>query len=255
MKSKFIWILGFLLFSACKEKIYLKPIFTNEFKAPTKNAILVHLKLSWNDTPLIFNDKTYINTSGNSLTFQNVRYLLSQLQLEYNGQKITFPFEYGLLNSDFGIDSFYIDSIPNGVYNKLNFVFGLDSLTNHSDPANYAVGHPLNPFTSQLHWGWASGYIFLVTEGTYHIPNQSTDGFIYHLVGDNFKRNISLNMPSITIQDNVKEITLHLDLYKLFDSPNKIDLSKSPYKSIPENDSVIAPKLVQNLTNSFKITQ
>ena len=47
----------------------------------------------------------------------------------------------------------------------VKFHIGVHSPVNNEDPSLYAPGHPLAPTSPSMHWGWASGYRFLVYEG------------------------------------------------------------------------------------------
>lgn len=47
----------------------------------------------------------------------------------------------------------------------VKFHIGVHSPVNNADPSLYAPGHPLAPQSPSMHWGWASGYRFLVYEG------------------------------------------------------------------------------------------
>ena len=58
-----------------------------------------------------------------------------------------------------------------GSYNITNleaisFGIGVDSATNHLDPASYPSTHPLAPQLPSMHWGWQAGYRFVCYEGT-----------------------------------------------------------------------------------------
>jgi hypothetical protein len=73
--------------------------------------------------------------------------------------------------------------LPVGKYKGIRFRMGLDSLTNHSDPAKYGTGHPLSTSTG-MHWTWKSGYKFTVLEGKVDASatggQQPTTPFSYH---------------------------------------------------------------------------
>jgi hypothetical protein len=66
--------------------------------------------------------------------------------------------------------------LPVGKYKGIRFRVGLDSLTNHGDPAKYTESHPLSTFKN-MHWTWKSGYKFTVMEGK--VDASATGGQMY----------------------------------------------------------------------------
>ena len=54
--------------------------------------------------------------------------------------------------------------LPAGNYKGFNFLIGVDSAHNHSDPSTYNSDHPLSNYKG-THWDWNSGYRFVMIEG------------------------------------------------------------------------------------------
>jgi hypothetical protein len=77
--------------------------------------------------------------------------------------------------------------LPVGKYKGIRFRMGLDSLTNHSDPAKYGTGSPLST-TTGMHWTWKTGYKFTVMEGKVDASatggQQPATAFSYHIGTD-----------------------------------------------------------------------
>ena len=107
------------------------------------------------------------NNLGHPLTIRRMDYYLSGVQITHDGGKvISFPDLYILVSLDENQEKTVIDLGNHDVeiIDKITFYLGLDSLTNHSDPALWPVGHPLGPRFPSMHWGWASGYRFIAME-------------------------------------------------------------------------------------------
>src|SRR5205085_10652876 len=98
-----------------------------------------------------------------------------------------------------GRTRFELASLPAGQYDRIRFQVGLEPRINHSDPAHYPAGHPLNPEVNGLHWGWQGGYVFMALEGRWvegRSPNRGEDaqpagpeagarsGYSFHIAND-----------------------------------------------------------------------
>lgn len=62
--------------------------------------------------------------------------------------------------SDISLGNLNVTSIEG-----IKFHIGVYSPANNADPSLYPAEHPLAPQSPSMHWGWASGYRFLVVEG------------------------------------------------------------------------------------------
>lgn len=67
----------------------------------------------------------------------------------------------------------------------IKFHIGVYSPANNADPSLYPAEHPLAPQSPSMHWGWASGYRFLVIEGNSGI-NFSQMFQLHALGNDNY---------------------------------------------------------------------
>jgi hypothetical protein len=116
-------------------------------------------------------------------------------------------------------------AIPEGDYNEVTFLIGIDSLRNVSGAQDGALD-PAN----DMYWDWNSGYIFLKMEGT--SPDASGNNLTFHIGGfmppKSTLRKVTLQLTAepITVRNNIApEIHLFANLEKLFEGPNVIDFS------------------------------
>lgn len=76
------------------------------------------------------------------------------------------------------------------VIEGIEFSIGVDSASNHLDPANYPEDHPLAYQDPSMHWGWVSGYRFVAYEG------KCGDGLLHtfeiHSIGDELYKTVQL---------------------------------------------------------------
>jgi len=96
---------------------------------------------------------------------------------------------------------------------SIDFQVGVDSITNHLDPAVYQNDHPLSYQTPSMHWQMGANqenwsYLFIVLEGKADLNNngifESGEIFVFHIGGDNFRGNSKII--SSTLKDTLIDI-------------------------------------------------
>ena len=108
---------------------------------------------------------TVINNLGNEFTFRRLQYYISEITLIHDGGSETMvPNTWILAEADQPLDML-LGNFNVTTLESIRFGIGVDSATNHLDPASYAMSHPLAPKSPSMHWGWASGYRFAALEG------------------------------------------------------------------------------------------
>lgn len=233
----------------------LWPKIPTHLQKPKNNGILFKFShFFWNDSIDGLDQRFQTDSSFQfSFKFTNLKYIISNLELKnQQGNWISFPQQYGLINLQLGVDSFYLKEIPNGTYTHVRFQIGLDSLENHGDPQRWPQYHPLDPSYGQLHWGWLGGYIFHAAEGKI-IRNAQESGFSFHLGGINNRTTVELPTTPIIISNNVKKIRIKHDIHRYFFGNNPIDFNRNPLSSHSENDTVFISKLRGNIPGSFRV--
>lgn len=113
------------------------------------------------------------NTTTQSSTNQDyqitrLQYYLTKFTVIHDGGQETIVDQatVALINGEDGTYSV----VELGALNLTNvegvkFHIGVHSPVNNEDPSLYPSDHPLAPQSPSMHWGWASGYRFLVYEG------------------------------------------------------------------------------------------
>lgn len=106
-------------------------------------------------------------------------------------------------------EAYAIGDFPPGEYTKVIFNIGVDSLTNHADPSQYALGDPLGAQSPTMHWGWSFGYIFIRIDGE---VDTNADGvpdpagyFEMHAGEDRYLARVEVDMP-VTVGEGAENI-------------------------------------------------
>jgi hypothetical protein len=105
------------------------------------------------------------------------------------GQETPAPNTYFLVNA-FEPTTLDLGQMDVDHIEGIRFSIGVDSASNHLDPAQYEADHPLAYHNPSMHWGWIAGYRFIAYEG------KSGNGLLYifqiHTIGNDLYRTVNL---------------------------------------------------------------
>lgn len=202
--------------------------------------------------------KMYGKFGGELFSVTNWSMLVSHLALvKENGDTVQLGDGYQWISFKDARTSFKYLNIPEGNYKGISFMLGLDSAINHGDPNKWPANHPLNAYTTGLHWGWSGGYIFQALDGNYTKDSvtSTSDGFSFHAATDLMKTNFNLPF-NYSIDKSVKTATIECSVEKMFDSPNPIILKNNSVSHSESTAEIILMKaILQNAQNVYKITK
>jgi hypothetical protein len=144
-----------------------------------ERAVHVRFQLSYAGEPIEL-EKDYLLPEGEKVTFENLRFYVSEMQLWNAGQKVeAFHPRHLLVDvEDVARQSFHMLIGKGVVFDQLQFQLGIDSLTNVSG----ALGGDLDP-TKGMYWAWQSGYINFKLEGKTNVCPARNHFFQFHLGG------------------------------------------------------------------------
>ena len=241
----------------------------NDIDPNEKGSMTLHFDNRLGNADLVLNTGTYTNALNQPFSLTMFNYFVSNIQLHnIDGTTYTVPQNesYFLVKeSDPESQEITIDNVPEGDYDKVSFVVGVDSTRNTMpiadrtgalDPAGEAAG---------MYWMWNSGYIFLKMEGISSVAPldsaSNTNLFQYHIGGfggyssatiNNIK-NISLTIPGdarATIRKDVTpEMHLLVDAKKVLDGGTNISIAANSMVMFSDYSVNIA----NNYANMFKI--
>lgn len=179
--------------------------------------------------PLVGTETMQYNTNytvnGRTVQFTFFQMYFSNFHLEGTYDTLLND-SYILVGSDRG--SAVLPTIPEGNYNQLSFLFGVDTASNGNDPATYAADHPLSPKSPAMHWSWNTGYIFMKIEGIVD-ADSIADGvaespFLFHIGLNEFAQqyqfnyNLAINagtQTQLNIKANLAEMLSGIDLSQM----------------------------------------
>jgi hypothetical protein len=159
MKKIFFLLFSFMSVYQCFAQLTVLPVF--------------------GDKP-IAEDTWFVSKNGDSIQFDNIRFYLSDIQLEMDDKTVITDSVKAHLVDVFEPNTLQL-AFPKVDYKHvktLRFNIGIDSLTNVSG----ALNGDLDPQRG-MYWAWQSGYINLKIEGKSPQSKNRKNVFQYHIGG------------------------------------------------------------------------
>ena len=206
----------------------------------------------YGEAPLLMESARYETAAGETFSITRLAYLLSNFSLERENGTLV-PLDEVAFVEAHERSSFSLSSAPPEAFRALHFDVGLGSETNHSDPARYAAGHPLNPLLNRLHWDWEGGYIFFALEGHFIALDQASAGYVYHVARDPNRTRMSVTVP-IDLRDPGR-LHLVLDVEKLVNGPRPVSFSAAGRSTHSNEGDALPAQLMSNLKDALKPLQ
>ena len=237
-----ILVIAMIAFAGCEKDADPVP------NATQKLSIHLHTNVGNTEADYV---TTFSDGSGRKFTLSDCRYYLSNLVLiKSDGSELPLTDIVLLVNP--ADQDYELTDVPVGDYKGIKMLFGLDSVTNHTDPAIYPAGDPLAIQTPGFHWDWNSGYIFLKMEGlcdTTIAGNGVADyPFFYHVGMDALKRTIDLsNQPFSVVSGTDKELFVEVDVLEVLAN---VDL-RTENETHTFNNMPLATKIADNFPASI----
>jgi len=141
----------------------------------------------WAGQPLAVPSTARPNAAGQLVSIVRLSALLSEFVLRRaDGSGLYLSGRYAWIDAASGRNEVDLGDVPEGDYAGLEFTVGLPAAVDRADASRWPAGHPLNPLTNGLYWGWQGGYVFAAIEGNWRSgPERSVPasprGFSYHL--------------------------------------------------------------------------
>lgn len=255
-------ILFIILLASCTAS--LRPESSRVDKSKNTTNLTLAFENMAGGVPVHLNLDTFVNVNGEKFTVSLLQYFISNISLkESDGTVITLPQDssyYLVKESDEKSRNITL-MVPEGRYESVTFVLGVDSLRNTKplaertgvlDPATGAAG---------MYWSWNSGYIFFKMEGYSEAtpPSKSNDHkFRYHigLFGGmnsptvNNVKTITLDLPKVKVKaKNNPVVHISTDILKVFTGKNTISIAKNPTVMV----SPFSANIADNYASMFSV--
>jgi|ERR1051326_5484533 cytochrome c peroxidase len=218
------------------------------------HELKVRITPVFSGAPLVFDSVRNLTVAGQKISVTRLDFFLSDFALAgKDGGWVTLTNAVAFVSIREGRSSFGLSNIDPGNYEKIRFHIGLAPELNHQNPASYPAAHPLNPEVNGLHWGWMGGYVFLALEGNWAQPDGRIGGYSYHLATDRHLMTVELPISMQVKTDS--EIELALDVAKIFDGPNRVELNHKTTSTHSRTNDPLAGKLRANVERAFSIVR
>jgi hypothetical protein len=223
-------------------------------KESSSETDLAPLKISFNlqafGAPI---DTTvqYTNNSGEKFRISTFKFYVSLIEAVNSSNNIRSKEaeSYHLVDlSDPATHQFTV-SLKNGIYDKLNFIIGVDSVRNVSGAQTGA----LDPIYGMF-WTWNTGYIFAKLEGKSPSSTAPFQMFTYHIggfkTGENAIRTISL--PAQIQIGKTNELVINTDVERWFDGVNTISIASKASIMSPGGPAL---QMADNYATMFSVNK
>lgn len=237
-----IAIIGFCI-SGCKK---------DKDNKPTERELSFHLHTLVGNTIANYND-VFSDNTGRKFKIDDCRFYISNIVL-IKDDGTDYPLTNVVLLANPSVQEYNLGKVPVGKYKGFRFLMGLDSVTNHADPASYPSTNPLSYQNPTIHWGWNNGYIFMEFQGKFDstiaaIGTPDAD-FFYHVGMDNLKRTIDFSASAFEVSSNSDyEIGILFDLKKVL---NNVDM-RTEFGTHTMDNMALAMKIANNWQGAYSM--
>lgn len=181
-----------------------------------------------NGNPLLLGTTSYTTAQSDTFSVNSLKYYLSNICLRrIQGDTIRIPDTYFLVDqADPNSCILTVQNVPEGDYDQLYLMIGVDPLRNTSG----AQAGALDPIHGMF-WDWNSGYIMARMEGSSPQSGSASKQLAFHIGGYSGKkagvRDVSLSLPvnMHTHRDHSPLVTLSADLAKWFSGTHAISFA------------------------------
>lgn len=221
-----------------------------------KNAVgevkLTFINMIKNDK-IVLHDSVYSNPFGEEYTINKFRYYISNISLNDVNKNFSQKNSFHLIDESLPESKSFTLSVPEGNYNSLSFLLGVDSLHNVSGAQSGA----LDP-AKDMFWTWNSGYVMAKLEGNSPSSKLVNHKYEFHIGGYSGKynvlKNIELHFPENktinVVAGHTVEIEIVADVDTWWQNPNDIKIAERANIMTPGKNALA---ISDNYANMFHI--
>ncbi len=192
---------------------------------------------------IFFDSLIYQNAAGNYYSVSRLQYYLSNAVLKTATGKAVFTKGLHYIDATRGVEKITLQQIPVGTYTSIQFLIGLDSLTNQS----YSLPNTLDNINMSWPDVMGGGYHFIKLEGQYLNTNGAPKGYAVHL-GTNaaLVNHQPLNIMLTVEQNKTSQLTLAMNINAWYTQPHNFNFNTDG------NYTMGIPELMQIIRNNGK---
>ena len=198
-------------------------------------------------------DSVYTTAEGYDVKFTSIKFFVSGISTNNGATLDAALFDY----ANIGTKLLEMEGSPAGA-TSLSASLGVTATLNHSDPTAFAETSPLNILnSSDLHWGWNPGYIFVqifAQVDTIQDGNALFDHFVtFHVGRDEYLQPLQFSGVNwMKVSETNHLFTLKLDMEQfLQNGSNAIDLKTEFITHTNPGQEAISLKVIQNLIDAI----
>lgn len=201
----------------------------------------------------LYIDSNYTLSDGSRIQFKEIKFFFTQVKNGSNSLIDAALFDYHYTGH-----AFFIAPGDASGFSSLTALVGVDSVTNHSNPAAFPDDSPLNITNAgDMHWNWNVGYIFVKIEAKADTLNDGIDNFNHTVIwhsGTDLNRS-TVSFPVVSWSDagsNLMRAKLKLDMRNVIENPgNALNIKTEFMTHSGSTDMPIAQKVMQNFCASI----
>ncbi len=227
------------VFVACKKN-------DDDATTPTNtNKLRMHFHTSLGDNEIQLGVEGQDNT-GRKYVIDRLQFYISDFTLVGHDDNVEYN---NHILFDANQPSYVVGDIAVGHFNSFNFNAGVNPAVNHDDPSTYKTGNPLANQSPSMHWGWASGYKFIVLEGKVDADGNGVadKDFVIHVGTDDLLRNVSISNHFDTQANADYTLHMNIDVAELF---TNVDLSGTLIAHMP---NTLTETVADNMQNAVTL--
>jgi hypothetical protein len=243
-----ILVLTFGFFYSCKEK----PKDDTDVPPVSQLKARVNIVPTYQGTPMEFN-QTYTTQEGYTISYTKLNIIMTQFK--NNGKQLFESAVYKFEDNN----RLLWEGVGNyNDFNSFSATVGVDSTENHEDPSAREADDPLFILnTGGMHWGWNTGYIFVMIEGkadtTVAQTGNNLASFTYHIGNDQLTRDFSFsNLQWSKVNNDLYETNIYLDMYKIFDgATDDVDIKLERTSHTNPDQVPLSEKVIDNFIDAL----
>jgi hypothetical protein len=243
-----LFALSSLILTGCKED----PDENGDAPAATMQA-RINLIPTYNGEPFEF-QTPFTTQEGYTIEFSKLNVILTDIRNGDNllTRSMVYKYEDNATLMWQGEGDF--TSFPD-----LTADIGVGADRNNEDPSALPADDPLNILnTDDMHWGWNTGYIFLMIEGrvdtTAAQSGENIATFMYHVGSNDLLKRVELNnLNWNSVSDLLYEANLTVDLYKVFDGDTAdVDIKTERTSHTTPSQIALSDKVISNFASAMR---
>ena len=224
---------------------------------PTTTTLTLNFDGQFGDDELVL-FQYYDYQNGDSIFINVAHFFVSQITLLKGTEETVIKdidvldFTTNHLEAGGESETIIIEDVPQGEYTGIRIGLGVDSVLNHTIPADYAGGHPLA--NASEYWDWRETYIFGKFEGKIKESPDSSFFYTYHPGTDELYRTPTY-IKTINLEGGIDaSINFTIDFEKLFQQgTGKVDIKNNSVSHTGQADLWLATLIMDNLEAAIEI--